>query len=119
MYKFLNVEPNNEKMGDCVIRALSLALAIPYSEAVELLYKNGLENQCEEICLPCYSKILEDMGYTAKRGNGLLIKELIYMLNDKVLLIRIKGHLTCAVDGCIYDIWDCRNKEVDCYWIID
>ena len=23
------------------------------------------------------------------------------------------------VDGVVFDIWDCSNKEADCYWIID
>lgn len=37
--------------------------------------------------------------------------------DDKVI-IRIDAHLTSSIKGTIFDIWDCSQKEVDCYWIV-
>ena len=34
-----------------------------------------------------------------------------------ILIIRIKGHLTCSIFGKIPDIWDCSNEIVDCFWV--
>lgn len=119
MFIYLNVEPNEEKLQDCVIRAMSLALAVPYDDIVEMLYNNGIENECGEICMPCYSKLLDKLGYKMRSGNEIKVGGLASRYRTSVLLIRIEGHLTCAIDGNVYDIWDCRDKEVDCYWVIE
>ncbi|MCM1556284.1 MAG: hypothetical protein NC087_01985 [Anaeroplasma bactoclasticum] len=118
-YKYLNVEPNHEKLQDCVIRAITLATAIPYDDVVQLLYDNGEYNNCDEICLTCYEKLLETMNYVKLNANNLKVGEIAWLYPNKVLLIRIEGHLTCSIDGCVYDIWDCTDKEADCYWIIE
>lgn len=117
MYKYFNIEPNEERINDCVIRAISLALALPYDEVVKMLYENGLCNSCDSINFECYSKMLDKLGYKQIMCEGLKVED-IAKLGD-VMLIRIDGHLTCSIDGCIYDIWDCRNKPVYCYWIIE
>lgn len=118
-YKFLNVEPNNERLQDCVIRAITLATAIPYDDVVEMLYINGFENKCDEICLSCYEQLLEHLGYVKRPANGLKTGEIAYLYNHKILLIRMEGHLTCSIDGCVYDIWNCTNEIADCYWIVE
>lgn len=37
----------------------------------------------------------------------------------QTIVIRIEGHLTCAVDGVIYDTWNCSDKVADCFWIVN
>ena len=59
MFKYLNIEPQGERLQDCVIRAISLALQLPYYEVVLLLYDNGKFNKCDELCVCCYEKMLE------------------------------------------------------------
>lgn len=118
-YQYLNVEPNHERLQDCVIRAITLATAIPYDDVVEMLYINGNENNCDEICLSCYEKLLDDFGYIKRNANGLRVGEISFLYPHKVLLIRMEGHLTCSIDGCIYDIWNCTKEVADCYWIVE
>lgn len=117
MFQYYNAEPSGERLQDCVIRAISLALQTPYERIIELLNMNGEYYSCDDISLYCYEKLLENLGFKKQ-----------YALNDKVsdiaklgsvVLIRIPGHLTCSIDGVVFDIWDCSDKQADCYWIID
>ena len=46
-YKYHNENPNGYHIPDCVIRAIKLALNIPYYKVVELLALNGKEFKCD------------------------------------------------------------------------
>lgn len=117
-FKYLNVEPNEEKLQDCVIRAISLALGVRYDDIVNHLAHNADSNSCNSINVCCYTKLIESIGYYTREVENMSVGDIADMHPNKVLLIRIEGHLTCAIDGCIYDLWDCRDKEATCYWII-
>ena len=117
MFQYYNAEPSGEKLQDCVIRAISLALQTPYERIVELLNINGDFYSCDEISLYCYEKLLENLGFKKQNAYNHKVSEVARY--SSVVLIRIPGHLTCSIDGVVFDIWDCSNKEADCYWIID
>lgn len=117
-FKFCNVEPNQEKLQDCVIRAISLATGIRYDDVVKNLFSNGQQHSCDCINVSCYTKLIENLGYYTRNVDNYTVGDLADMHPNKVILIRIQGHLTCAIDNCIYDLWDCRNKIATNYWII-
>lgn len=117
MYQYYNAEPTGDKLEDCVIRAISLALQIPYDKVVDRLSKNGSIYSCDDICLQCYEKMLHDLGFRKMNAYGRKVKDIAKL--GSVILIRIPGHLTCSIDGIVYDIWDCSDKQADCYWLVD
>lgn len=117
MFQYFNAEPSGERLQDCVIRAISLALQTPYDRIVELLNINGKFYSCDEISLYCYEKLLENLGFKKQDAYNHKVSEVAQY--GSVVLIRIPGHLTCSIDGVVFDIWDCSDKEADCYWIID
>ena len=68
----------------------------------------------------CYEKTLED-EFDLERVKPKVYKtveDIANDFNDNIVLIRIKGHLTCAMYGRIYDTWDCGNEPVDVFWIV-
>jgi hypothetical protein len=67
----------------------------------------------------CYSILLEEK-YHLKRYKAFDIKveELAERYKDKIVLMRIDGHLTTALYGQIFDIWNTSNEWVDLYWLI-
>ena len=118
MYKYLNVEPRGEKLQDCVIRAMNLALDIPYYEIVVMLYENGDFHKCDELCVCCYEKLLEEhLNLTHYYGDGRPVYQVAEDFADNILLIRIDGHLTCSLYGVIYDIWNCENEKCTDFWV--
>ena len=71
MYKYLNVNPENRKESDCVIRAISLATDSDYYLIERVLLNIGDIYSCDELCLQCYNHLLShEIGYTCYNGNG-------------------------------------------------
>lgn len=118
-YKFLNVNPKMRKEPDCVTRAICFALEIPYSMVKRMLDENGDIYTCDELRVMCYSKLLSNhFGLKSYNGRGRTVGHLADIYRENKLLMRIDGHLTCSVDGTVYDIWDCTDEICDIYWVI-
>jgi hypothetical protein len=77
-------------------------------------------HKCEKLCLCCYHHLLDDVfGYTPIFCNdGQTVGDVAAQHSDEKIIIRIEGHLTCALYGTVLDIWDCTDKKADCYWIV-
>lgn len=115
---------NNNDKGieeeDCVTRAITLASGLHYKTVSRLLDLVAEHNGCDRLYVGCYNYLLEYIfGYQVKYPHeGETVEEVIAEYPHNTLLIRIDGHLTCAVAGVIYDLWDSWYREVDCYWIV-
>lgn len=120
MFAYLNINPNGEVKGDCVVRAIALGLNLDYYEVVDMLIRNSNFFNCNMLVRDCYGKILSiDFGLPQFNGNGESVGQLASEFNDKILIMRIDGHLTCSKYGIIYDIWDPSDEIVDSFWIVD
>lgn len=119
-YIYYNRNPRNEIDIDCVVRAISLALGLDYYKVEDMLINVGYCFECEELEVTCYSYLLEKiMKFKVYDGENKPVWEIVDEYPDKTLLIRIDGHLTCSINGVVYDIWDCTDELVDRYWIIE
>ncbi|MBR4378003.1 MAG: hypothetical protein IKP50_03905 [Bacilli bacterium] len=120
MFIYFNNNPKGDKIGDCVVRAMSLALDIDYNIIGDMLLKNSKRNNCHIISIDCYSKILEDEFKLKRfRSNKITVGALSKIFSKNTLLIRIKNHLTCSINGDIYDIWNPEKEKVDCFWVVN
>lgn len=119
MFVYYNANLNNEKIGDCVIRAISLALDLDYDVVVKLLLKNSKYFNCDLLVKDCYGKLLEDMGFKCYDGRGYTVKEIAEDFYNKKLLLRIENHLTASLYGDIYDLWNTSYEPVDVFWVIE
>ena len=99
-YKFYNANPLGKIEQDCVCRAISTCLEMPYQSIEEKLELIGELFECEELCVCCYQEIAQEF------------------CNNRVI-IRIDGHLTCSLYGIVYDIWDCTDEKADIFWLIN
>lgn len=121
MSKFVyhNINPYRIEEEDCVCRAISLALNIDYNAIKNLLEMSADLNECDTLCICCYHHLLEDVFdlpvYYCNFNET--VEDIASKYTHNRLIIRIDGHLTCAINGIIYDLWDCTKKNVDCFWI--
>lgn len=120
-YKYYNTHPNGWHIPDCVIRAITLAMNIPYFEVVKLLNSNADYFECDCLNKQCYEKLL-DCDFNLAHYKCEKVKtanEVAEDFSDNILLLRMDGHLSCSIFGVIHDIWDCSDEIITDFWIID
>ena len=118
-FYYYNVNPTKNIESDCVTRAISLASGIPYKAVSKLLKITALENNCDELCMYCYRRLLEDtLGYRVIFPSYKTVEDIAKEYSHNVVIVRIDGHLTTCMYGVCVDIWDCTQEEVYCIWII-
>lgn len=116
MYKFTNNNPKNNKVGDCVIRAISLALGQSWEETyIELclqgylmsdlpssnaVWNNYLKNNgwsryfVRDDCPECYT--ISDFSDEYPTGT---------------YIIGTGTHAVTVIDGVILDNWDSSDEQ--------
>ena len=119
-FKYHNENPYRIEENDCVCRALTRALDLRYETAEELLSMSAKVNKSDTLCVCCYHHLLEDVFHLPVRkcNNWERVKDIARSYPNNRVLIRIDGHLTVSDCGIIYDLWDCSQRLVDCYWIV-
>lgn len=119
MAKFIyyNRNPDGDKESDCVTRAISLASGLPYSVIRKKLFHTAKLLDCEKLCVCCYRHLLDDI-FKYKRVNcdNMIVNDFANKNPIGTYLLRINGHITCVINGNIYDIWDCRQEIVTDAW---
>lgn len=118
---FYNANPENNRIGDCVIRAISTALGKEWREVYIDLCVDGIV-ACE---LPnadgLWGKYLKRHGFTREtppcRDDVCMTVNQFCEENQKgVFLLCPNNHIVAAIDGNFYDIWDCGNEIINYYW---
>lgn len=123
-FKRLNMNPKDLKVGDCVIRALSLA---DDKEDYKRVYKELFEIGYKLCRMPndkvVYEKWLKEHGWVKikmpKKPNNkrYTLEEWINDNPDLTFVASIAKHLT-FVDRCtLIDTWNCSYKCIGNYWI--
>lgn len=127
-FHYHNANPKNRKQaGDCVYRAVSFALNIPWEMA--------LKDLCDMARVICYApadkKTVE--RYIKNTYNILMEKQprkddnTKYTLKEFALehrhsksrfLVSVANHMTVVFQGKVWDTWDCSNYTVGNYWEI-
>lgn len=123
MYKFLNLHPKGKIVGDCVKRAIAGAEKRDYMEVQRELNHLKKETHCD-----CYNDRKNITAYMQKHGYIKLsfpaVKGEPRMNGERFCqaypkgryILNMAGHLTCCIDGIIYDTWDCSQKCVYNAW---
>ena len=121
MWVKFNNNPMSRTVGDCAVRAVSLALGVDWEEAYNLIadagyamgdmpssdsvwgavlrqhgfYRTSIPNSCPD----CYT--VEDFAADHPRG---------------VFVLGFGGHVATVIDGDLYDSWDSSHEVPVYYW---
>lgn len=114
-YKYYNANPLNRKVNDCTIRAISLATGRTWDETFSDLCAVA---QCRAIMpddITYIDEYLEEnfQKVCGCKGNiNVTVGEFVDTHPQGIYLITMRGHITCAIDGCIYDTFNPKDRYV-------
>ncbi len=119
-FHYYNANINEERISDCVTRAISLGLGLKYTVVGNLLDLASEHTGYNRISIDSYGYLLTDVFclpiFYPKRGQT--VEDIIDEYPHNTLIIRLEGHLVTAIDACIWDLFDSNDREdITCYWI--
>lgn len=123
-FKYYNANPKNRITGDCVFRAISVALGMKYNKVVLemaiMQCKTGYAlNDTKGI-----EKYLESKGWVKnpqlkhENGTKYSVEDFVKTHKHGTYIINMANHVSVIKDGKNYDIWDCVKYGgcVGNYW---
>ena len=119
MYEFVNVNPCKRRLGDCVIRALSLAMNQQWERTyIDLCIEGYI--QCD---MPNSNRVWE--AYLQYKGfkrypvsDVMTFEEFAKAHSDGQLYVVATGsHVAVIKDETLYDNWD-SSEEIIAYYFI-
>ena len=129
-FYYYNANPKNRITSDCVVRAISTALEIPYNQVVmemaELQCKTGYDRG-ENKCIDMY---LESKGWVKRKqprkddntkytGKEFCEEVQEFTFNYPTRMIANIGghHIVAIMNGRVYDTWNSTRGCIGNYWV--
>ena len=120
-----------ENVRDCVTRAIAIATGLDYKRVYDDLNelakaerkgkrKKGISNSRQGVYKDTYKKYLLSLGWkwipTMQIGQGCKVHLRADELPKGTLIVSVSKHLTCVVNGVIYDTYDCSRGGDRCVY---
>lgn len=129
-FHFFNANPRKRITSDCVIRAISTATEIDYSEVIRTLAEWQISTGYDDGDAKCYGKMLESEGWKMQKqprkadGTKYTGKQFCRMLKkgngNRRIIAHIGGHHVVAIVDCkVWDTWDSTEGCIGNYWVKD
>ena len=118
MYVYYNANVLDKHEEDCVIRSISCAIGKSWDYVYDMLsdeaQKEGTMMDKRDFVINYLDRYFNRLPiYNESVG------EISYKYRNKILLITMKGHITCSKYGIIYDTFDCRDRKAEFVWIVN
>lgn len=111
MWKQINPNPCGRYVGDCVVRALSIALNHSWKETYLSLCITGFVECDMPSANHVWGKYLEENGYYCQRVDGWrTVRQWADALADGNYILATGSHVIAVMDGDYYDAWDSGNE---------
>lgn len=118
-FKKTNINPPSNKTNDCVIRSICNALNKNWKKVYVDLFELSF-NKCKvfndmEIIreyLKNYEMVVPKIVKGSKRPK---VKD----FTKGTYILSIANHFTMVRDGSLFDTWDCREKAVYRFWVVE
>ena len=124
-YNYINVNPKDKYGGDCVVRAIALALNQSWEQTVREMTELGIKHGLVLNDKKLYPKYLKLKGFREVKeprdvnNRKITIREYLrYKFVLKAVVVNAGSHhVTCIKDNKVNDIWDCSKCTMHKYWI--
>ena len=106
MFIYYNANPYGRLINDCTVRAISLATGNSWNDTYEELsnFARTQGSMFDDVMyIDSYLDKMFKKIYSRGRGLNLTVEEFIKNHPKGIFLITMRGHITCCIDGTIYD----------------
>lgn len=121
MWIEFNNNPAGRRVGDCAVRAVSVALGIDWEDAYEMIARAGYWMCDMPSSNAVFGSVLRSAGFNRHAVDntcpdcytaGEFAKD-----NPKgIFVLGFGGHVATIVDGDLYDSWDSSREIPIYYW---
>ncbi|MBP5598391.1 MAG: hypothetical protein J6Y02_23695 [Pseudobutyrivibrio sp.] len=120
MYKFYNPNPSLDLVGDCVIRALSLALDLDWKKTYLELAVKGYQLGDMPSSNAVWGAYLKSKGFRRyiipnNCPDCYNVEDFAYDHPYGTYVLATGTHAVTCIDGTYYDTWD-SGKEIPIYY---
>lgn len=111
MYRFFNANERGHFVNDCVVRAISIAENKPWSKTFNELSSIA---QSEGILIDDTEFVDRYLRkkYPRVYAKGMSVGDFAKTHKKGVYLVTMEGHISCIIDGYIYDTFDCSSYKI-------
>lgn len=110
-----NPNPNAERVGDCVIRAVSKATGVDWDTAYVGVALKGFELCDMPSANHVWGEYLKQRGFKRELAeHGITVSEFAKSHPLGTFVLAISGHVVCVKDGDWYDTWN-SSDEIPIY----
>lgn len=121
MFVRWNENPTGRFVGDCAVRAVSLALRTTWEKAFELLAGNAYQMGDMPSSDSVWGATLRQYGFKRKAVHNTCPD--CYTVGDfaadhprGTYVLKTDQHVTTVIDGDIFDSWDTSDEIPQYYW---
>ena len=118
MFKYYNANPMKNNVSDCTTRAISLAEGETWNTTYKKL-SNLARRKGQMLDSVDFIEDYLDERYPRQCHYAKTIKEFSKEYPWGIYLCTMASHITCIIDGCIYDTFDCSNRVMRCAWKVE
>ena len=120
MFSYHNANPRDRHVNDCTVRAISLATGRTWDET----YRELSQFAQAQAIMPDDVVYIDE--YLERRypivcdceGLNITVGEFVSNHPTGVYLITMAGHITCSINGVIYDTFDPSSRFIwEAYWV--
>ena len=121
-WKQFNNNPSQRAVGDCAVRAVSLALNVDWERAYALMANAGFQMADMPSSNAVWGSVLRMHGF-ARRSipdecpDCYTIGNFADEHGKGLFVVGTGNHVATIIDGAVYDSWDSRPEMMHFYWM--
>lgn len=120
-YIYTNPNPHGSITGDCVVRAVSVALNMTWDEAYQILTDYGFRLKNMPNADSVWGEVLKDYGFTRKVIPDTCpacysVRAFCKDHPKGTYVLATGSHVIAVIDGDYYDSWDSGDEVPIMYW---
>ena len=107
-HQYFRMKYKKDRVGDCVVRALTIATGEDYKDVRTELWETSLENGYMPNSNENYEQFLLKRGFVPeKKIKGFNLGR-YPLCQNCTYVVRLSRHVVCLDQGLVRDIWYCR-----------